>query len=181
MKDVQKQKDDAFFDEMQRIWDSHSRRVDEIVRRSGSDRPRPNYAYADRKHRRETWGYAILTLCMVIASVYWACILWRYATDTAMLILTLLVEAFFVLMALHGLSLTLGRWIAPFGRFKTTTLPRLHVLQLAYITLPVMLMLPITSHGQTGDGLTIKQNHAFVLDHTQRVAAIQTIDKILNG
>lgn len=181
MKDVQKQKDDAFFDEMQRIWDSHSRRVEEIVRRSDTERPRPNYAYADRKHHRETWGYALLTLCLVIAAVHWACILWRYATDTAMLILTLLIEAFFILTALHGLSLTLGRWAAPSGRFMAATLPRLRVLQLAYITMPAMLMLPFMTHGQTGDGLTVKQNHTSVLNHTQRVAAVQTIDKTLKG
>ena len=181
MKDEQKQKDDAFFDEVQRTWDSHSRRVDDIVRRSDTDRPRLNYAYVDRKHNRETWGYALLTLCLAIAAVYWACILWRFATDTAMLILTLLIEAFFVLMTLHSLSLALGRCAVPSGRVKTMTLPRFRVLQLAFITMPVMLMLPFMSHGQTGDGLTVRQNHASVLNYTQRVAAIQTIDKTLKG
>ena len=46
MKKRETKSDDAFFAELQSIWDSHSRRVEKIVRESDSRRPL-NYRYAE--------------------------------------------------------------------------------------------------------------------------------------
>lgn len=177
-KETEKMKDDVFFDEIQSIWDSHSRRVENITRLSGGDHHPFNYSYANRKRRRETWCYVLLTFCLVIAAVRWACIMWRYATDTTMLVLSLLVEASFVLMAALCLAFIFGQGRTPIRRLRAE-LSQLSVSQATYLIMAVVLILPVMSYGHTGDGLTIKQSHTTVLNHTQRVEAVHTITNML--
>lgn len=176
MKKRETTNDDAFFAELQTIWDSHSRRVEKIVRESESRRPL-NYCYADRRQSRETVVDILMALGMFLAAGRWACLMGPNATDSPSLILFLIAEVILVLVGLYCCLLAAGStsWLRRFA------LPWLGTPHMAVIVVAVMLAVPFLSHGSVGDGLTVTQNYTLVPNHTERMASMQTVTNILNA
>ena len=164
MKKTSKTEDDLFFDKIQSAWDAHTQRVEAIVHN------------ADGRSRRETWCHLLVALCMAVSAVWWACIMGRYATDTLMLVLCLVVEVSLVFFSVHSLARAIGRWRT---RMRPAIVPRPSPTLSALYGVFFLLVMPHLAHAQAGDGLTARQNYASVLNTETRAETLQTIDYIL--
>lgn len=178
MKKTSKTEDDLFFDKIQSVWDAHTQRVEAIVHNADGGIRQVDFRHAMRRSRRETWCHLLVALCMAVSAVWWACIMGRYATDTLMLVLCLVVEVSLVFFSVHSLARAIGRWRT---RQRPAVLSRPHPTQSALYGVLFLLIMPPLAHAQAGDGLNVRQNHASVLNTQTRAEAQQTIDYVLNA
>lgn len=176
MKKTSKTEDDLFFDKIQSAWDAHTQRVEAIVHNADGGIRQIDFRHAVRRRRRETWCHLLVALCMAVSAVWWAYIMGRYATDTLMLVLCLVVEVSLVFFSVHSLARAIGRWRT---RMRPAIVPRPSPTLSALYGVFFLLVMPHLAHAQAGDGLTARQNYASVLNTQTRAETLQTIDYIL--
>ncbi len=169
--------DDAILEELQAHWDELNRRVEAIIARHNAQpyRVKPELLQAIRRHRRQVVARWLLAACSLFATVYWAFAMAVYTTCTPVTAAALLLEAVFILVTAYCLhtALKTHRWEEP-------ALFNHYILQMSTIILAMLMMFPLLSYGQLGDGLVITQSAASPFDHTSRAETIQSIDNILN-
>ena len=169
--------DDAILEELQAHWDELNRRVEGIIARHNAQpyRVKPELLQAIRRHRRQVVARWLLAACSLFATVYWAFAMAVYTTCTPVTAAALLLEAVFILVTAYGLhtAVRANRWEEP-------VLLNHYIPQMSTIIVAMLMMFPLLSYGQLGDGLVITQSAATPFDHTSRAETIQSIDNILN-
>lgn len=169
--------DDAFWQEIQSIWDKHSRQVDEILAHRGEPLMRPNAEFFRVMQRR--WLRialsGLLSCCSLFVAVYGMCTLWKYATPTLVAVVVLLLVVF-VMVAVPSIYVTIVAYES-----KSSQLAMRYLVQITMVVAVTVLLFPFLSHGQLGDGLVMTQCYASALDHMSRVETIQVINNIMCG
>ena len=169
--------DDAILEELQAHWDELNRRVEAIIARHNAQpyRVKPELLQAIRRHRRQVAAHWLLAACSLFATLYWAFAMSRYTTCSQVTVAAVILEGFFLLVTAYCLhtALKTHRWEEP-------ALFNHYILQMSTIILAMLMMFPLLSYGQLGDGLVITQSAASPFDHTSRAETIQSIDNILN-
>ena len=168
--------DDAILEELQAHWDELNCRVEAIIARHNAQpyRVKPELLQAIRRHRRQVVARWLLAACSLFATVYWAFAMAVYTTCTPVTAAALLLETVFILVTAYGLhtAVKAHRWEEP-------VLLNHYIPQMSTIIVAMLLVLPLVSYGQLGDGLVVTQSAASPFDHNARVETIQTIDIIL--
>ena len=169
--------DDAILEELQAHWDELNRRVEGIIARHNAQpyRVKPELLQAIRRHRRQVAAHWLLAACSLFATLYWAFAMSRYTTCSQVTVAAVILEGFFLLVTAYCLhtALKTHRWEEP-------ALFNHYILQMSTIILAMLMMFPLLSYGQLGDGLVVTQSAASPFDYTSRAETIQSIDNILN-
>lgn len=168
---------DEALQELQTIWDSMNQRVDDIITRSDAQPLRidPQCGKNLRLHKLLIVFYCLSTCCLLSATVFWACNMWRYTSCIQVSAAALLLETVFLLATAFSIYATVMTL-----RWENPILLKRYIPQITTTVIAILLVLPFVTNGQMGDGLVITQSGISPFNHVARVETIQTIDNILN-
>ena len=168
---------DEALQELQTIWDSMNQRVDDIISRSDAQPLRidPQCGKNLRLHKLLIVFYCLSTCCLLSATVFWACNMWRYTSCIQVTAAALLLETVFLMATAFSIYATVMTL-----RWENPILLKRYIPQITTTVIAILLVLPFVTNGQTGDGLVMSQCNTSALNHSARMETIQTINKTLN-
>lgn len=97
---------EIFFDDLQPLFDNHSRRLADILDRPEARPASLNFSDARTFRLRMARAWGILALLCLVATLFWGIALWHYNYDIYYRLFTLFIEFVYILITVESIATT---------------------------------------------------------------------------
>lgn len=97
---------EIFFDDLQPLFDDHSRRLDDLLRRPEAHPNILNLSDACSFRIRMFYAWGILAILCIMATISWGIALWHYNYDIYYRLFTLFIEFVYILITVESIATT---------------------------------------------------------------------------
>lgn len=95
---------EIFFDDLQPLFDDHSRRLDDLLRRPEAHPNILNLSDACSFRIRMFYAWGILAILCIMATISWGIALWHYNYDIYYRLFTLFIEFVYILITVESIA-----------------------------------------------------------------------------
>ena len=97
---------EIFFDDLQPLFDDHSRRLDDLLRRPEAHPNILNLSDACSFRIRMFYAWGILAILCIVATIFWGIALWHFNYDIYYRLFTLFIEFVYILITVESIATT---------------------------------------------------------------------------
>lgn len=97
---------EIFFDDLQPLFDDHSRRLDDLLHRPEAHPNILNLSDACSFRIRMFYAWGILAILCIVATISWGIALWHYNYDIYYRLFTLFIEFVYILITVESIATT---------------------------------------------------------------------------